>query len=98
MKIEYMFVLNIMVNEFTCNHIVRSDSIMIVSIFWKKKKKKKKKRKNLLKGYRVYGGWFVPFRLFVFSPRNNATPKNENTKRRHAKRRKDEMTPREKTK
>ena len=32
-----MLVLNIMVNEFTCNHIVRSDSILIVSIFWKKK-------------------------------------------------------------
>ena len=32
MKIEYMFVLNIMVNELTCNHTVRSDSSMIVSI------------------------------------------------------------------
>ena len=31
-----MFVLNIMVNELTCNHIVRSDSIMIDSIFCKK--------------------------------------------------------------
>ena len=30
-----MFVLNTMVNEFTWNHIVRSDSIMIVSIFCK---------------------------------------------------------------
>ena len=56
----------------------------------------------------MYGGWFVPFRLFVFSPRNNATRKNEKTKKRHAKkrkdekiyakRRKDEITPREKTK
>ena len=34
-----------------------------------------------------YGGWFVPFCLFVFSPRNNVTRKNEKTKRRHAKRR-----------
>ena len=25
-----------MVNEFTCNHIVRSDSVMVVSIFCKK--------------------------------------------------------------
>ena len=31
-----MFVLNVMVNEFTCNHIVRSDSSLIVSIFCKK--------------------------------------------------------------
>ena len=37
MYIEYNFVLNIMVNEFICNHIVRSDSIMMVSIFCKKK-------------------------------------------------------------
>ena len=35
---------------------------------------------------------------FVFSPRNSATRKNEKTKRRHAKRRKDEITPREKMK
>ena len=35
MQIEYMFVLNIMVSEFTCSHIVRSVSIMIVSIFCK---------------------------------------------------------------
>ena len=41
----------------------------------------------------LYGGWFV-----LFSPRNNATRKNEKTKRRHAKRRKDEITPCEKTK
>ena len=46
----------------------------------------------------AYGGWFVPFRLFVFSPRNNAMRKNEKTKRRHTKRRKDEITPCEKTK
>ena len=32
-----MFALNIMVNEFTCTRIVRSASIMIVSIFCKKR-------------------------------------------------------------
>ena len=31
-----MFISNITVNEFTCNHVVLSDSIMIVSIFCKK--------------------------------------------------------------
>ena len=46
----------------------------------------------------LYGGWFVPFRRFVFSPRNNATRKNEKTLKRHEKRRKDEITPCEKTK
>ena len=34
-----------------------------------------------------YGGWFVPFRPFVFSPRNNATRKNEKTPGKKMKRR-----------
>ena len=57
-----MFVLNIMVNEFTCNHIVRGDSIMIVSISWKKKKKKKKKTPIQLK----LGG-IISCHIFVIS-------------------------------
>ena len=45
----------------------------------------------------------MPFRLFAFSLRNNATRQNEKTsrektKKRHAQRRKDEIISREKTK
>ena len=40
----------------------------------------------------------MSFRFLVFSPRNNATWKNEKTKRRNNAMRKDEITPGEKTK
>ena len=36
MKTGYEFVLNIMVNDVTCNYIVHSVSIMTLSIFCKK--------------------------------------------------------------
>ena len=50
-----------------------------------------------------YGGQFVPFRLFIFSRRKDATrkdamQKDEKAEKRHAKRRNDEITPCEKTK
>ena len=51
-----------------------------------------------------FGGWNVPFRHFIFSPREktsrrkDAMRKDEKTKKLRAKRRKDEITPCEKTK
>ena len=49
---------------------------------------------NFILTWVTYGGWFVPFRLFAPKQRH---AKNEKPKRRHMKRRKDQITPREKT-